>query len=64
MYRSRRQKRRGKQQWNVFYEEVGGCEYQKQSGEHVTGGCINSKTVTKACKVEFIVHRERDREQC
>ena len=62
MYRSRRQKRRGNQQRNFLYEEVGGCEYQKQSVEHATGGCVKWKTVTKACKVEFIIHTHRETE--
>ena len=35
--------------------------YQKQSREPVTGGCVKSKTVTKACKVEIIEHTERQR---
>ena len=59
MYRRRRQKRHGNQQ----YEEAGSCEYQKQSREHVTGGCVKSKTVTKACKAEFIVHTQRETER-
>ena len=45
----------------AWYEEAGGCEYQKQSREHVTGGCVKSKTVTKVCKVEIIEHTERQR---
>ena len=37
---------------------------RSRAGKHATGGCVKWKTVTKACKVEFIVHTERDREQC
>ena len=41
------QKRRGNQQWRVWYEESGGREYQMQSGEY-----------GRACKVEDS-HRDK-----
>ena len=34
MYRDRRQKKRGNQQWKVWYGESGGREYQKHNGEY------------------------------